>query len=737
MQQPIPVDILSDSDSDSEPGRNRRSLRDEAIDLTTPPPFPQSKKKQKTDTFSNPSNSTVFIIDDDPTPLKSNTPLFVADTPFSDASILKCSRGVSSFSGLAPEELVVAETPISELPKPKVAISTRISTVEDARPFVTKHNSGGEFKLFLFANPSINFAYDVLSFKILRACVHALAYAWSLSNLKILCLCIYRILCFIAQGLAPEELVVAETPISELPKPKVAISTRISNVEDARPFVTTHNSGEIKGWICVDSDDESEDFGRIGAMDDNASSFAARLADETEIASRLVESSSFSCGTSFQLQKKDTQNSARMHILEDCSIPGTSEDGISEAHVSHDDKASKQDDTDQILNQQDSNTCFLKEKKKRNDTVKKKGTTKEERLRLMEEKKRLKEQEKMLKAASKAEAAELKKLEKEMQKWEKGKYALKSIVAEIDTKVIELGAIGGHLLTRFAEKGLSYRITSNPVERTIVWNMAVPEEVSLIAPERITVSYILVVYEAEEFCNLVVNESLMNHVQSVQNRYPHHTVCYVTNKLMAYINKREQAHYKNPANNPGWKRPAVEEAFAKLTTHFSKVHSRQCVDEAELAEHVVGLTCSLANCQFRKRLTRFSVNANGSAIPRDCILLLNLTVYSLEVRGWYLQFISSCRLKVLVAIPKVQPRFAIAIWKKYPTMKSLLRVYMDPRKSVHEKEFLLKDLTTEGLLGDDRRLGEVCSKRMYRILMAQSGHIKADDVEDGADFFNL
>nr|CAN64856.1 hypothetical protein VITISV_030491 [Vitis vinifera] len=63
-------------------------------------------------------------------------------------------------------------------------------------------------------------------------------------------------------------------------------------------------------------------------------------------------------------------------------------------------------------------------------------------------------------------------------------------------------------------------------------------------------------------------------------------------------------------------------------------------------------------------------------------------------------------LKALVAIPKVQPRFAIAIWKKYPTMKSLLRVYMDPSKSVHEKEFLLKDLTTEGLLGEDRRLGE-------------------------------
>lgn len=49
----------------------------------------------------------------------------------------------------------------------------------------------------------------------------------------------------------------------------------------------------------------------------------------------------------------------------------------------------------------------------------------------------------MQKAAEKAEAAEQKKLEKEKQKWEKGKFAQKSIVAQIDTKVVELGSIGG------------------------------------------------------------------------------------------------------------------------------------------------------------------------------------------------------------------------------------------------------------------------------------------------------
>lgn len=42
------------------------------------------------------------------------------------------------------------------------------------------------------------------------------------------------------------------------------------------------------------------------------------------------------------------------------------------------------------------------------------------------------------------------------------------------------------------------------------------------------------------------------------------------------------------------------------------------------------------------------------------------------------------RLKALVAIPKVQPRYAVAVWKKYPSMKSLLKVYMDPKIPVSE-----------------------------------------------------
>nr|XP_009784231.1 PREDICTED: crossover junction endonuclease EME1B-like [Nicotiana sylvestris] len=348
--------------------------------------------------------------------------------------------------------------------------------------------------------------------------------------------------------------------------------------------------------------------------------------------------------------------------------------------------------------------------------------SKEERLRLNEEKKQQKEREKLQKAAQKAEAAEIKKREKEKEKWEKGKFAHKSIVAHIDTKVVELGSIGGHLLSRLAEKGLSFRVSSNPIEKSIVWSISVPEEISKISSEVIKVPYILIICEAEEFCDLVNSESLMSHISRVQRLYPLHTVCYLTNKLMAYINKREQGQYKDPANHIGWKRPPIEEVLSKLTINFVKVHSRHCVDEAELAEHVAGLTYSLASCQFRNKLTRLSVNANGSLIPKSCV-----DKDMIKKSPW---------LKALVAIPKVQPRFAIAIWKKYPTMKSLLHVYMDPSKSVHEKEFLLKDLKVENMLGDDRKLGEICSRRVYRILMAQCGSIKTDDIESGADFFS-
>ncbi|CAJ2676921.1 unnamed protein product [Trifolium pratense] len=495
--------------------------------------------------------------------------------------------------------------------------------------------------------------------------------------------------------------IIPETPFSPLFDSDIAI-VKCTKASDSAP---TNLSG-ISQMICLESDDEPEISGIRNWNENEARGLlsSAWIYDSTGSGNsheRLV-----SC-----------ENVTRAEYSGDSPSNPTSSQ-VEENHNEKNMSMEQEENPDENIDNMKSSKVSAKSTNKATGKTK---MTKEERSRLMEEKKLLKEQEKLKKAAMKAEAAELKKIEKERQKWEKGKFAMQYIVAEIDAKVVESGSIGGHLLTRFAEKGLTYHITSNPISGSIVWSMKVPEQISQLSTERIEIPYVLLVYEADKFCNLAMNDSLFDQLNGIRSHYPAYTVCYVTNRLFSYINKREQEKYKNPEINSCWRRPPVEEVLAKLTTNFTKIHSRQCVDEAELAEHVVGLTCSLASCQFRKKLTRLSVNANGSLASKDSVDR-NLIKKSI----W---------LKALVAIPKVQPRFAIAIWKKYPTMKSLLSVYMDPTKSEHEKEFLLKDLVTEGLLGGDRRLGEVCSKRVYRILMAKKGSIRTDDVENGADFF--
>jgi hypothetical protein len=50
--------------------------------------------------------------------------------------------------------------------------------------------------------------------------------------------------------------------------------------------------------------------------------------------------------------------------------------------------------------------------------------------------------------------------------------------------------------------------------------------------------YILFVLQAEEFCDRINSGVFWDHVVEVQNHYPTFTICYVTNKLMKYINKR-------------------------------------------------------------------------------------------------------------------------------------------------------------------------------------------------------
>ncbi|KAJ1273156.1 hypothetical protein BS78_06G258700 [Paspalum vaginatum] len=355
-----------------------------------------------------------------------------------------------------------------------------------------------------------------------------------------------------------------------------------------------------------------------------------------------------------------------------------------------------------------------------------KKLTKEEKAKLREERKQKREEDKLQKQALKDQLAKQKKMDKEVQKWESGKLALKCITAEIDSKIIESGSIGGTLISGLAENDICYRSSKNKISQSVLWKMDVPNDIAHalsglddncdMDQDLVSVKYIAIVLQAEEFCDLISNGTFFNHVEKIQKEYPEFTVCYVTNKLMTYINKCEQSQYKNPSNT--WRRPPVEEVLCKLATHYNNVHSRQCIDEAEVAEHLVGLTLNLAKCKFRKPLTWLSVHANGAIVSNGFV-----DKRLAKKNTW---------LKALIAIPDIQPRYAVAIWKQYPCMRSLLNEYMDPSKTVVEKELLLSDLKWENRLGEEaKRLGHKCSRRVYRMLMAENGDLDTDDPQAG------
>ncbi|WVZ87430.1 hypothetical protein U9M48_034066 [Paspalum notatum var. saurae] len=237
-----------------------------------------------------------------------------------------------------------------------------------------------------------------------------------------------------------------------------------------------------------------------------------------------------------------------------------------------------------------------------------KKLTKEEKAKLIEERKQKRQEDKLQKQALKDQLAKQKKMDKEVQKWESGKFALKCITAEIDSKIIESGSIGGTLISGLAENDICYRSSKNKISQSVLWKMDVPNDISQalsglhdscdMDQDPVSVKYIAIVLQAEEFCDLISNGTFFNHVEEIRKEYPKFTICYITNKLMTYINKCEQNQYKNPSNT--WRRPPVEEVLCKLATHYNNIHSRQCIDEAEVAEHLIGLTLNLAKCKFRQ-----------------------------------------------------------------------------------------------------------------------------------------
>ena len=61
----------------------------------------------------------------------------------------------------------------------------------------------------------------------------------------------------------------------------------------------------------------------------------------------------------------------------------------------------------------------------------------------------------------------------------------------------------------------------------------------------VDIHYLVFVFDAEEFSTMVAESSLFSHVQKAQLLYPGYTICYVVNRLAAFLKKKYVIYFSH------------------------------------------------------------------------------------------------------------------------------------------------------------------------------------------------
>ncbi|CAM6098288.1 unnamed protein product [Calypogeia fissa] len=352
-----------------------------------------------------------------------------------------------------------------------------------------------------------------------------------------------------------------------------------------------------------------------------------------------------------------------------------------------------------------------------------------------EELKRRKEESRRQKEAEKAAASGKKRLDKQEEEWQKGKNALRNTIMYIDTRLIDSKPMGSLLLNQITAKNYTYKSRENPIEHTVVWTMKRPPVDSQVEAEglgsqaddamnsqrsnsqsqqEVEMQYVAVVLQGEEFARMVADKEIEANLSKIRKKYPTYSVCYLISGLKKFLHKKEQRQYRT--GDQTWTRPNVEKVLAEFITNHIGVNARLCIDECEVADHVVGLTRGLAESPFKKKLSSISVHANGEHLGKG-----DPNKQIVKTSPW---------MKFLCVIDGVNGATAIAIANKYPTMRALLKVYLDKSIRPRQKEKLLEGLVKD--TGTSRNsIGASISKRIYRIFTARNGDLSTEEVGEG------
>lgn len=310
------------------------------------------------------------------------------------------------------------------------------------------------------------------------------------------------------------------------------------------------------------------------------------------------------------------------------------------------------------------------------------------------------------------------------------KQALEELTVLIDRRLLEQAG-GADVLSFLQKNNCKTQIQDLKLANTILWRRKTKNE-ETEQEEEYEEKFLLVKVTATDLATLISKDMLIKHYDMLKTSYVGYRITYLIEGLDAYLKdsvKEKSASMRNivlsmsdsqvpsatAVTNKKKKEDSERRLMRKdfdealLVLQIEKGCSvRKTYDANETADTVYRFTSSIAQIPYKKQEPAFETFCAESALGGRKSAK---TIYE----AWIAQ---------LEQINSVSKQIAEAIAKKFPTLRSLVNMYLSTGMTEREKKLLLAELRIESFGAPGRKVGPAISEKVYRVFVETNGAAK-------------
>eukprot|EP01025_Chloroclados_australasicus_P044641 TRINITY_DN4852_c0_g1_i9.p2 TRINITY_DN4852_c0_g1~~TRINITY_DN4852_c0_g1_i9.p2 ORF type:complete len:479 (-),score=58.35 TRINITY_DN4852_c0_g1_i9:283-1719(-) len=225
-------------------------------------------------------------------------------------------------------------------------------------------------------------------------------------------------------------------------------------------------------------------------------------------------------------------------------------------------------------------------------------------------------------------------------------------------------------------------------------------------------NYLLTILSANQFFKFTEGNNFEEFMEKIKQNYGGFATGFLVRDLESEIKKQDDKNLRNYIQNQqqlsevgGSVRDRVGDFVVKVLLKYPGVRFRSIENVTQGAEHVHALTITLARQPYWRNETILHNFKDGKLNEGARKMEDLISQFSDGQKAW---------AKCLYRIDGVGPKDAVAIAQKYPSMRILMKEYLDDNTTTlaQNKELLLENLVTD----TGRRLGPAASRKVYRAL---------------------